>query len=577
MFMICLINIKSMSIQNKHLYLIDGSGYIFRAYYALPPLTRKSDGLPVGAVSGFCNMLQKFLEQARNDSTDQKPSHIAVIFDSARKNFRNEIYKEYKANREDAPEDLIPQFDYIRRAVNAFNLPSIEMQGFEADDIIATFKKFAKKKNIKVTIVSSDKDLMQLVDDQTKMFDPMKEKLIGPKEVEEKFGVTPDKVIDVQSLAGDSVDNIPGVPGIGIKTAAELINKFKDLDGLLKNIDKIKQPKRRQTLNDNKDKAIISKKLVTLEENVPIKNTIEDLILKPQNTKKLSDFLQEMEFSRLYKKISSSSNDINQTLNDIKKAETKTQKGKNNYNVILKIDDLKKYLKVCEDRGFFAIDVETDSLNTETAELVGLSISCKEFEAIYVPLNHKNETDKLTKSQLSRDDVINILKPYLEDEEIIKIGQNFKFDFKIFNKFGVNVRSIEDTMLQSYSLDAGKNRHNMDLLSDLHLSHKTIKFKDIVGTGKSEITFDYVPIDIASEYACEDADITLRLYNIFKERLFKEKVLSVYENLEKPMIKILARMEQAGIKIDTDILNDLSNNFKKDLSQIEKKNIQNLR
>ena len=571
MFMICLINIKSMSIQNKHLYLIDGSGYIFRAYYALPPLTRKSDGLPVGAVSGFCNMLQKFLEQARNDTTDQKPSHIAVIFDSARKNFRNEIYKEYKANREDAPEDLIPQFDYIRKAVNAFNLPSIEMQGFEADDIIATFKNSAKKKKIKVTIISSDKDLMQLVDDQTNMFDPMKEKLIGPKEVEEKFGVTPDKVIDVQSLAGDSVDNIPGVPGIGIKTAAELINKFKDLDGLLKNIDKIKQPKRRQTLNDNKDKAIISKKLVTLDENVPIKNKIEDLILKPQNTKKLSDFLQEMEFSRLYKKISSSSNDINQTLNDIKKAETKTQKGKNNYNIILKIDDLKKYLRVCEDRGFFVIDVETNSLNVETAELVGLSISCKEFEAIYVPLNHKSKNDKLIKSQLSRDDVINILKPYLEDEEIIKIGQNFKFDFKIFNKFGVNVRSIEDTMLQSYSLDAGKNRHNMDLLSDLHLSHKTIKFKDIVGTGKSEITFDYVPIDIASEYACEDADITLRLYNIFKERLFKEKVLSVYENLEKPMIKILARMELAGIKIDTNILNDLSNNFKKDLSQIEKK------
>ena len=571
MFMICLINIKSMSIQNKHLYLIDGSGYIFRAYYALPPLTRKSDGLPVGAVSGFCNMLQKFLEQARNDTTNQKPSHIAVIFDSARKNFRNEIYKEYKANREDAPEDLIPQFDYIRKAVNAFNLPSIEMQGFEADDIIATFKNSAKKQNIKVTIVSSDKDLMQLVDDQTKMFDPMKEKLIGPKEVKEKFGVTPDKVIDVQSLAGDSVDNIPGVPGIGIKTAAELINKFKDLDGLLKNIDKIKQPKRRQTLNDNKDKAIISKKLVTLDENVPIKYKIEDLILKPQNTKKLSDFLQEMEFSRLYKKISSPSNDINQTSNDIKKAETKTQKGKNNYNVILKIDDLKKYLKVCEDRGFFVIDVETNSLNAETAELVGLSISCKEFEAIYVPLNHKNKNDKLIKSQLSRDDVINILKPYLEDEGIVKIGQNFKFDYKIFNKFGVNVRSIEDTMLQSYSLDAGKNRHNMDLLSDLHLSHKTIKFKDIVGTGKSEITFDYVPIDIASEYACEDADITLRLYNIFKERLFKERVLSVYENLEKPMIKILARMEQAGIKIDTDILNDLSNNFKKDLSQIEKK------
>ena len=421
MFMICLINIKSMSIQNKHLYLIDGSGYIFRAYYALPPLTRKSDGLPVGAVSGFCNMLQKFLEQARNDTTNQKPSHIAVIFDSARKNFRNEIYKEYKANREDAPEDLIPQFDYIRRAVNAFNLPSIEMQGFEADDIIATFKNSAKKQNIKVTIVSSDKDLMQLVDNQTKMFDPMKEKLIGPKEVEEKFGVKPDKVIDVQSLAGDSVDNIPGVPGIGIKTAAELINKFKDLDGLLKNIDKIKQPKRRQTLNDNKDKAIISKKLVTLDENVPLKNKIEDLILKPQNTKKLSDFLQEMEFSRLYKKISSSSNDINQTLNDIKKADRKTQKGKNNYNVIFKIDDLKKYLKVCEDRGFFVIDVETNSLNAETAELVGLSISCKEFEAIYVPLNHKNENDKLTKSQLSRDDVINILKPYLEDEGIVKL------------------------------------------------------------------------------------------------------------------------------------------------------------
>jgi DNA polymerase I len=572
-----------MTNSKKHIYLIDGSGYIFRAYYALPPLTRKSDGLPVGAVSGFCNMLYKFLEEARSLDKEDRPTHLAVIFDSARKNFRNDIYKDYKANRHDTPEDLIPQFEYIRKAVTAFNIPSIELLNYEADDLIATYKEQASKKNIKVTIISSDKDLMQLVDDNTFMFDAMKEHYIGKEEVKEKFGVYPEKVIDVQSLAGDSSDNIPGVPGIGIKTAAELINQFGSLENLLENASTIKQPKRRQALLDNREKAFISKQLVTLKRDVPVTNELDEFILKPLNLDKILTFLKEMEFTRLFSRLEENHGSfVNEKISTLKN-ETKTEPKKkiistspidsseNKFSLVMNIQELEKILSKADERGLFAIDTETNSLDTMVADLVGISLSFKIGEAFYIPLAHKNKLDPLVKKQLNSKDVLAIIKPYLEDSTIKKIGQNIKYDYRIFLKYGIKMTSMEDTMLMSYALDAGKNRHNMDLLSEIHLQHKTISFKDVAGIGKAQVTFDLVDIEQAKNYACEDADVTLRLYEFFEQRLFGENVLNVYENLEKPLIKILSSMENNGIKIDQTILGKLSEKFEIEIQNLEKK------
>ena len=562
--------------KKKHLFLIDGSGYIFRAYYALPPLTRKSDGLPVGAVSGFCNMLYSFLERAKAGNSIDIPTHLAVIFDSARKNFRNDIYKDYKGNRSDAPEDLIPQFNYIRKAVKAFNLPSVELINYEADDLIATYKAQAKKEKIKVTIVSSDKDLMQLVDKDTFMLDTMKDRLIGIDQVKEKFGVHPEKVIDVQSLAGDSVDNIPGVPGIGIKTAAELINKFGSLDKLLEKAETIKQPKRRQTLLDNKDNALISRELVTLKQDVALKDRIDDFILKPLDKTKIFNFLDEMEFSKIKKRIEQNYGklpaieDQNQEQANIKQQVEKINHVAG-FHIIFDTKEIEKILNIADNQGYFAVDTETNSLNTQKAELVGVSISIRENEAFYIPVGHKNNEDKNLKKQIELKKLINLLKPYLEDETIKKIGQNIKYDLKIFLKHGINIKNFEDTMLLSYTLDSGVNRHNLDLLAKIHLDHTNIKFKDIVGTGKSEITFDQVLIENAYKYACEDADITLKLYNLFKNRMVKEKCFFVYENLEIPLINVLVRMENSGIKIDKKILNNLSKSFEKELKVLEKK------
>ena len=555
----------------KHLFLIDGSGYIFRAYYALPPLTRKSDGLPVGAVSGFCNMLYSFLEKARAGNSMDTPSHLAVIFDSARKNFRNDIYKEYKGNRSDAPEDLIPQFDYIRKAVKAFNLPSIELQNYEADDLIATYKIQAKKEKIKLTIVSSDKDLMQLVDQDTYMLDTMKDKHIGIDEVKEKFGVLPEKVIDVQSLAGDSVDNVPGVPGIGIKTAAELINQFGSLDELLKKAETIKQPKRRQALLDNKSNALISRELVTLKNDVPVKETINDFILKPFDKEKIFSFLDEMEFTKIKKRIEQTYGMSETNFKPSSAVVKKSLKNEAGFNIVYDKKEIETILAKADDQGFFAVDTETNSLDSQKAELVGVSLAVNENQAYYIPVGHKNKDDKEIKKQIKIEDLIKILKPYLEDETIKKVGQNIKYDLKIFKKYGIHLKSFEDTMLLSYALDSGLNRHNLDILAKIHLDHENIKYKDVAGTGKSEVTFDQVKIIDSYRYACEDADVTLKLYNIFKERLVKEKCFHVYENLEIPLVDVLARMECQGIKIDKKILSQLSETFSKNLKVLEKK------
>jgi len=552
--------------KNDHFYLIDGSGYIFRAYYALPPLTRKSDGLPVGAVSGFCNMLFKLLEDSKSKDNKDKPTHFAVIFDSARKNFRNEIYSDYKGNRSDAPDDLIPQFEYIRKSVLAFNLPSIELLNYEADDLIATYVEQILEKGAKATIVSSDKDLMQLYKKNVRIYDPMKNKFINEEDVNKKFGVKADKVIDVQALAGDSTDNVPGVPGIGVKTAAELIKEYGDLENLLKNAKKIKQNKRRETLIENKDKAIISKKLVTLKKDVPVKNQIEEFVLKDIDREKLYNFLREMEFNRLLSSAISTygETEFSQTKNEINNEKENSKISKENYFLIKTEDEVKDWLKAAEEIGEFAIDTETTSLDAHQTNLVGISISYAIGKACYIPISHKDYKN------LNEEKIIKILKPFLEDHSIKKIGQNIKFDYIIFFKRGIDMNSMEDTMLMSYVLDAGKNRHNMDTLSEIHLEHKTIQFKDLVGTGKKQINFSEVDVNIAKDYAAEDADITYRLYKIFSNSLKTENLTNIYEIFEKPLIKILAKMEILGIKLDEKSLKKLSVKFDKKIKELEK-------
>ena len=551
--------------KTDHFYLIDGSGYIFRAYYALPPLSRKSDGLPTGAVSGFCSMLFKLLEDSKSDQNLQKPTHFAVIFDSARKTFRNEIYSDYKANRSEAPDDLAPQFEYIRKSVLAFNLPSVDLPNYEADDLIATYVDQILKKGARVTIVSSDKDLMQLYQKNVRIFDPMKNKFITEEDVFKKFGVDASKVIDVQSLAGDSSDNVPGVPGIGVKTAAELINKYGTLEKLFKSAHEIKQNKRRETLLENKDKALISKKLVTLDHKSPINRELNEFELKSIDKDKLYKFLREMEFNRLLSSaISAYGEPVTSSSPEIKSIEKQSPINNKNYHLISNPDEIDEWVKEAEELGEVAVDTETNSLDPHQAELVGISLSPKIGKACYIPIGHKSS--KCNK----KDIVIKKLKKLLEDPSVKKIGQNIKFDFIVFFKHGITLSAMEDTMLMSYVLDAGKNRHNMDTLSELHLGHKTISFKEMVGTGKKEINFSEVEVDKAKDYAAEDADVTFRLYKKFLKNLKSEKLINIYEIFEKPLIKILAFMEIEGVEIDSKFLQSLSKKFEKKILKLEK-------
>ncbi len=552
--------------KTDHFYLIDGSGYIFRAYYALPPLSRKSDGLPTGAVSGFCSMLFKLLEDSKSDQNLQKPTHFAVIFDSARKTFRNEIYSDYKANRSEAPDDLAPQFEYIRKSVLAFNLPSVDLPNYEADDLIATYVDQILKKGARVTIVSSDKDLMQLYQKNVRIFDPMKNKFITEEDVFKKFGVDASKVIDVQSLAGDSSDNVPGVPGIGVKTAAELINKYGTLEKLLKFAHEIKQNKRRETLLENKDKALISKKLVTLDSKSPIKRELSEFKFKSIDKDKLYKFLREMEFNRLLSSAISVYGEpvLTNSSQDIKSIEKQSPINNKNYHLISNPDEIDEWVKEAEELGEVAVDTETNSLDPHQAELVGISLSPKIGKACYIPIGHKSS------KCIKKDIVIKKLKKLLEDPSVKKIGQNIKFDFIVFFKHGITLSAMEDTMLMSYVLDAGKNRHNMDTLSELHLGHKTISFKEMVGTGKKEINFSEVEVDKAKDYAAEDADITFRLYKKFLKNLKSEKLINIYEIFEKPLIKILAYMEIEGVEIDSKFLQSLSKKFEKKILKLEK-------
>ncbi len=629
--------------KGDHLFLVDGSGYIFRAYHALPPLTRKSDGLQVNAVLGFCNMLWKLLAEMKND----KPTHLAVVFDKSEKTFRTEFYPDYKAHRPDAPEDLIPQFPLIREAVHAFEIPCLEQAGFEADDLIATYARLASEAKATTTIVSSDKDLMQLVGNGVTMYDTMKDKRIGAAEVAEKFGVGPDKVIEVQALIGDSSDNVPGVPGIGVKTAAQLIGEYGDLETLLKRAGEIKQDKRRQTLIDNAEIARISKRLVTLDQNVPLDVPVDELAVHEPDFKHLIAFLKAMEFSTITRRVAEKSGidasaveadgklsssaapqpvmaGLDPAIHDeaphspnarmdprvkpggdaqilgkgekgaltpISLAAARAEKARaakidrSKYECVRTLDRLKQWIARAHELGVVAVDTETTSLDAMQAELCGFSLAVAPNEACYVPLGHRDGGSvggsdlfapeaKLCADQIAEKDALKALKPLLEDRAVLKIAQNMKYDWLVFAQHGKKVGGIEvagydDTMLISYVLDAGRGGHGMDDLSERWLGHKTIHFADVAGSGKSKVSFDCVAIDKASEYAAEDADVTLRLWDALKPRLAAEHVTSVYETLERAMPEVLARMERRGITIDRQVLSRLSGEFAQEQAGLE--------
>ncbi len=547
--------------KKSRLILVDGSAYIFRAYYGLPPMNR-ADGTPINAVFGFTNMLVKLIEDYSNDK-------MIVIFDAARENFRNEIYTEYKANRGEAPDDLIPQFPLIRECVKSFNIPQLEIEGFEADDLIATYVKLAEKDKIETIIVSSDKDLMQLVSNNVTMLDPMKNKKIEIKNVEEKFGVPPDKVIFIQALTGDKVDNIPGATGIGPKTASQLINEYNDIDGLFKNLDKIKQEKRRKILTEAENDIRISLELVTLKNDVKISEGINKIKtyneLKNEN-KNIFEFLKDQGFRSISERLKSNSFISSYNDNIIQNKETEPK-----YELINSKKNFEKILSEIEKKGICAIDTETNSLNIEKAKLVGISVCYSENISYYIPLNHTTlDGSKKIDNQLEENYVINHINKICKNESVLKIGQNIKYDMRVLNKYGITFNSIADTMLMSYSIDNGIYKHNLDDLSFNHLNHTTIKYKDVVGTGKNEITFDKVTIDNAINYAAEDSLLTFRLFQNLYPRLIKEKANFVYQNIDLPLIEVLSSIEANGIEVNKKFLTSLSNEFENESKKLEK-------
>ena len=562
----------------KHICLVDGSTYIFRAYHALPPLTRKSDGFPVGAISGFCNMLDKLVKEEKEK---KGITNLLVVFDASGKTFRNDIYPDYKANRSEAPEDLIPQFPVIRKATEAFNIPYVELIGYEADDLIASYSRAAQKENMKVTIVSSDKDLMQLVSDNVSMLDTMKNKIVQKGEVYEKFGVYPEKVIDVQSLAGDSVDNIPGVPGIGIKTAALLINEHGNLDGLFKNAESIKQKKRRENIIEFEEQAYLSKKLVTLRDDVPLPIPIQETGLKDIDANKLISFLKEMEFRTLTDKKSKELNIDSDTIEASNQVEVfekeETDKTEINEEISSKFDlskyqiietksELQEWQIKAENIGYVSFDTETNSLDAMNADMIGFSLCTSENDACYVPLLHTNEGER----QLKFDQAIEILRQILEDEGIKKILHNMKYDALVIDKYNIKIKNFDDTMLMSYSLGSGGVRHKLDTLIKYYFNHDAMSFKELIGSGKDKKTFQELSIEEAGKYAAEDADMTLRLWKKIKSSISKNKQVKIYEIIEKPLIKVLIQMEKNGISIDINRLSKLSKTFESKLLELEK-------
>ncbi len=556
--------------KDSHLYLIDASAYVFRAFHALPPLTR-SDGLPVGAVAGFCNMLFKLLEDLKGS---ERPTHFACIFDASEVTFRNEIFPEYKANRSDPPEDLVPQFPLVRRAAIAFAAHALEQKGFEADDLIATYARQAEAKGARVTIVSSDKDLMQLVSDRVLMLDPMKNRTLGREDVIEKFGVGPEHVVDVQSLAGDSVDNIPGAPGIGVKTAAQLIAEYGSVEALLERAGEIKQPKRRETLLSFADQVRVSKQLVTLKDDVPVLVPLADLAVQDPEPKALIGFLEEMEFRTITRRVRE----------QMEKDGALPAAGNNGppidrsaYACIRDLKTLEDWVRRASAQGYLAIDTETTSLDAVSSRLVGVSLALSPGEAAYIPLGHVDPESgdgagmfgADPPRQVKLEAALDILRPLLEDASVLKIGQNLKYDISVLARYGITVTPIDDTMLLSFVLNAGQHGHGMDELSERYLSHTPLAFKDVARRGKALVSFAQVPLDQATEYAAEDADVTLRLWQALKPRLRPEKVTAVYETLERPLASVIAAMERAGIKVDREMLSRLSGDFAQRMAALE--------
>ena len=549
----------------KRLVLVDGSGFIFRAYHALPPL-KKSDGTPTGAVSGYCNMLFKLI----NEIKEFKATHIAVIFDHKDKTFRSDIYQNYKANRPPPPEDLVPQFQLIRDATEAFGFIAIDKKGYEADDIIATLSKKATEEGAIVTIFSSDKDLMQLVSNDIKMYDPIRNIFIDIDRVKEKFGVTPDKVIDVQALVGDTVDNVPGVPGVGVKTASSLISEFRNVENLIEKCNTINKDRIRNLISDNVDKIILSKRLVTLHKTIEIETKLEDLELTTLNLEKLLVFTKMMELNTLSKRISSQLQESNSSKTS--KDDQRELKPTKRYEIIQTENALNRWCEEILEKKFFAIDTETTSLDTLNAELVGISMCIDLGKACYIPIAHQtNQTEykDIEGKQLDKDIVLKRLQPLLADESILKIGHNIKYDIKVFDKYKCQVNSFDDTMLMSHCINGGQQRHSLDSVAKYLLNHETIKLKDLIGSGKKELNFMNVPINLAADYAAEDADVTFQAWKILKKELVKKSVYSVYQNIDKPMISVLIDAELKGIEVDKIQLQRLSEFFEKKLSELE--------
>ncbi|MCK6418577.1 MAG: DNA polymerase I [Alphaproteobacteria bacterium] len=562
--------------KDNTLYLIDGSGYIFRAYFALPQNLTNPKGEPIGAVLGFCNMLYKLL-------TDLQAHHIAVIFDAARRNFRNEIYAEYKAHRPDAPEDLIPQFPYFRKAAEAFGVPAIEMEGYEADDLIATYAKLARAQGMKVVVVGSDKDLYQIINDDVSLFDPIKQKNIGAAEVVEKFGVGPDKVIEVQALSGDATDNIPGVPGIGPKTAAELIGQFGDVETLIARAAEIKQPKRRDLIVSNAQQALISKQLVKLAEDAPTPLALEAMKPRDLHHPDLIAFLKEQGFNTLLKRLDhvvpfSATPEIalesaSRPHDNAPAAGIDTR----SYTLINDAQILQQWIAEAQQNGIVCIDTETTDITPAKADLVGVSLALAPGRAGYIPVGHRTGAQDLfgdgaaqnDPQQLQKDFVLQQLKPLLEDPSVLKIAHNVKYDWQMFKKAGITMAPCDDTMLMSYVLDGGAHSHGMDFLAQKYLQHKTISYEDVTGKGKAQIGFAQVTVDKALAYAAEDTDVTLRLHKILKARLLQDKMCSVYENIDRPLMDVIGAMELEGILVDTGFLKSLSNEFAQKLVVLE--------
>ncbi len=557
----------------KHVFLVDGSGFIFRAFHALPPMTR-GDGTPVNAVYGFTSMLNKLLSETDAD-------HIAVVFDAARKTFRSDIYPAYKAQRPPTPEELIPQFPLIREATRAFSVACVEQEGYEADDLIATYARQAAEQGARVTIVSSDKDLMQLIGDGIDMLDPMKNKAIGAAEVMEKFGVGPDKVIDVQALCGDSTDNVPGVPGIGVKTAAQLIQDYGTLEALLERAGEIKQPKRRETLITNAEMARLSKRLVTLEAHVPVVEPLASFRVQPPDRQKLMTFLRDSGFKSILARVENTLGAIPASPAAAAAAKPAAVPQAARYELVLTLEDLDRWIAAAHQAGRVTVDTETTGLNPLRCELVGVSLSIEPGHACYIPLKHSDGaaqgsldlTDSGAPSKapdlIPRDAALARLKDLLEHPGVLKIGHNVKFDLQVLRACGVGMAPIDDTMLLSYVLEGGAHGHGMDELAKLHLDHKTITFAEVCGTGKAQVTFDHVPLDKARDYAAEDADITGRLWHLLRPRLLAEHMVTVYETLERPLVAVLAEMERHGIKVDAAELRAMSEEFGRRMAVLE--------